>query len=70
MQYLVTMSPRRRYAGTLATVVVVVEAPSGAAAIRQAREAGRIGQEDWFGDSKDYSAPNARPLKLNNVYSF
>lgn len=69
MQYIVTQSPKGKYADSNVTVMMIVEADNAAAAIRIAKEADKNGDK-WFTPNMYYSLPVAAPLELKAVYTF
>lgn len=62
MQFIVTQEPRSRYRAGLVITVVVTEAASKAAALRQTADR-------FHALDKCFHKPKAEALKLNSAYS-
>lgn len=59
MLYLVTQRPKIKYRGAMSTSFAIVEATTGAAAIRKAK----VEHADYIGDTPDCRAPEVQELR-------
>lgn len=68
--WVVSQQPKGRHRAGLHTVVMVVQAPTKAEAVRKAIDKGKIGLESWFGPSPEYSQPTAVLLEYDTVLRY